>query len=250
MFAAISPRYDLLNRLLSLGIDRIWRRRTVDALAPGSGERWLDVCTGTGDLALAVAARLEGPARSGVYGVDFCPEMLRLGVRKASRRRGRGAPVEFLAADAVELPFPDRSFDGACVAFGLRNVERREAAIGEMRRVLRDGGRLGILEFTTPPRRWFRKLFGFYFHRILPRVGGWISGHPEGRQAYGYLPDSVARFPDAPALDELLRREGLVEVRHRLFSGGIAALHTARRPPREERESAPREISIAEEAES
>jgi demethylmenaquinone methyltransferase/2-methoxy-6-polyprenyl-1,4-benzoquinol methylase len=220
MFGEISGRYDLLNRLLSAGRDRAWRRATVDRLAPEPGERALDLCGGTGDLALDLAE--EGAS---VVCADFSWPML-LGARPklAGRRAG---PVRLLLADALRLPFAEGSFDLATMAFGLRNLRTVGEGLSEMRRVLRPGGRLGILEFSRPPGRVLRGAYHLYLGRILPAVGGWVSGRPK---AYRYLADSIRGFPDQEGLAREMAEAGLEGVTYRNLSGGIVALHTARRP--------------------
>jgi demethylmenaquinone methyltransferase/2-methoxy-6-polyprenyl-1,4-benzoquinol methylase len=217
MFTAIAPRYDLLNRLLSLGIDRRWRRAAVDRLgweARPDG-LYLDACAGTLDLAAELARRRSFAGR--VVGADFSARMLRLGAGKA-----RPDVVRPAAADALELPFPDGSFDGAMVAFGVRNLTDLGAGLAELARVLKPGARLVILEFTTPAWAPFRALYLFYFHRLLPLIGRAVSGHPT---AYSYLPASVSAFPAPDALLEALGTAGFRDGGYSLLTGGIAALH-------------------------
>jgi len=214
MFDSVAPRYDFLNHLLSAGIDRRWRGRAIEALALESGDLVLDLCAGTGDLGYEALRRGE---RVAVFGVDLAGAMLARGLAK----RGE-APFLFVQGDAEHLPLPDRCMDRACVGFGIRNVASLDDALGEVVRVLRPGGRFVILEFTTPPNPFLRGLYHAYFHRLLPVVGGWVSGNPE---AYAYLPDSVARFPLPPALAERMRAAGFREVTWRLLQGGIACIH-------------------------
>jgi demethylmenaquinone methyltransferase/2-methoxy-6-polyprenyl-1,4-benzoquinol methylase len=230
MFAGIARRYDLLNRLLSLDVDRSWRRRAVKLLDPRPGEKILDVCTGTADLALAIARAAAGRPGGGasVVGADFCPEMVRLGEAKRRRATGGGEDrVTLAVADALRLPFPDGAFDAAAVAFGIRNLPDPRAGFREMMRVLRPGGRAAILEFTRPPGRWFRALFGLYFRNVLPRIGRLISRapEPEARDAYSYLRDSVEAFPDPRAIAAEMEAAGLEDVRFELLSKGIACIH-------------------------
>jgi demethylmenaquinone methyltransferase/2-methoxy-6-polyprenyl-1,4-benzoquinol methylase len=217
MFSAIAPRYDLLNHLLSLGIDRRWRRAAVDRLgweaAPAG--LYLDACAGTLDLAAELANRPRFSGR--VVGADFAAPMLRLGKGKA-----RPGAVRPAAADTLELPFPDSRFDGAMVAFGVRNLADLDAGLAELARVLRRGARLVILEFTTPSWKPFRMLYLFYFHRLLPLIGRAVSGHPP---AYSYLPASVKTFPAPDELRGRLERAGFRESSYTLLTGGIAALH-------------------------
>jgi demethylmenaquinone methyltransferase/2-methoxy-6-polyprenyl-1,4-benzoquinol methylase len=218
MFSAIAPRYDLLNRLLSAGRDRAWRRTAVRATALPPGGRLLDVCTGTGDMALEAARQYAG---SRIVGVDFSPPMVVLGRAKAARA-GLGNRVALQVASAEALPCPDGAFDAVTVAFGLRNVPDRRQGLREMHRVLRPGGRAVVLEFTTPPNRLFRQLYLWYFHRVLPRIGRLISGH---RSAYDYLPASVADFPPPEGVAAWMRETGFRDVSFRLMTCGIVAIH-------------------------
>lgn len=220
MFSSIAPRYDLLNHLLSLNIDRRWRRRAVDLLEweRHPEGRYLDNCAGTLDLSIELARR-DG-FRGQVLGSDFTFEMLEGGERKRV-----GLPVAPVCADALALPYADASFDGATVGFGVRNLADLDAGLREMRRVLRKGRRLVILEFTTPGWQPFRALYFFYFLRVLPFVGRLVSKHGS---AYSYLPESVLRFPEPPELAGRLERAGFEEVGYRRLSGGIVALHWGR----------------------
>ena len=221
MFARVAPRYDRANHLLSMGIDHGWRRAAVRFAELQPGERVLDTCCGTGDLALALTR-----AGGEVVGTDFCPEMLTHAVTKS---RAAGAP-RWLAADTMRLPFADDSFDLATVAFGIRNVEDPVAGLREMGRVVRPGGRVLVLEFCRPRLPGLRQAYLLYFRRVLPRLGRWISGDTEG--AYDYLPDSVMKFPERGAFLELMSDAGLESPRMRLLSGGIAALYRAEIPVR------------------
>jgi demethylmenaquinone methyltransferase/2-methoxy-6-polyprenyl-1,4-benzoquinol methylase len=217
MFSTIAPRYDLLNHLLSLGIDRSWRRKAVDAVgweARPEG-RYLDACAGTLDLAVELAGRARFAGR--VVGADFAAAMLRLGRGKA--KQGGVRPV---AADTLDLPFPSGGFDGATIGFGVRNLADVDAGLAELNRVLKPGARLVILEFTTPVWPPFRVLYFFYFHRLLPLIGRAVSRHPT---AYAYLPASVDTFPTPASLKERLARVGFRDCGFRLLTGGIAALH-------------------------
>lgn len=218
MFAAVAHRYDFLNHFLSLGRDIAWRRAAAHALRellarPGS--RVADLCCGTGDLSICLGRYSRGL----VTGADFSRPMLAIARRK---RSARDRHVQFIEADALNLPFADASLDGVASAFGFRNLANYRQGLEEMRRVLKSGGRLAILEFSRV--RWpvFGPLFRFYFRRVLPRLGAWISG-VEG--PYQYLPDSVAQFPDQEALAKALRDAGFHNVRYVNFSGGVAALH-------------------------
>jgi demethylmenaquinone methyltransferase/2-methoxy-6-polyprenyl-1,4-benzoquinol methylase len=182
MFGSIAPRYDLLNRLLSLGIDRRWRRFAVAKIGVAGAGRVLDVATGTGDVALEIAA--QTPATVSIVGVDFCQEMVDLGRVKveASRHAGR---ITLQVAPCEDIPYEDQTFDAATISFGIRNVVDRIKGLSEMRRVLKDGGRIVILEFSTPTMPVFRSLYQFYFLKMLPRIGGAFSRF----SAYQYLPD-------------------------------------------------------------
>lgn len=215
MFTAIAPRYDLLNHLLSLNTDRRWRRAAVDRLdweARPSGT-YLDLCAGTMDLAAELARR---PGfRGAVIGADFVVPMLARGRAKGSR----AAPV---AADALQLPFPSASFDGATVGFGVRNLADLDAGLREAARVLRPGARFVVLEFATPRFAPLRAAYLFYFRRVLPAVGRAVSKHTD---AYTYLPESVLAFPDPEALAARLRAAGFGNVGFERLSGGICALH-------------------------
>jgi demethylmenaquinone methyltransferase / 2-methoxy-6-polyprenyl-1,4-benzoquinol methylase len=222
MFAGIAVRYDLLNHLLSGNTDRRWRQTVAARLRPllVAGTRTLDVACGTGDLALTLAA--AGETR--VTGLDFCRPMLELAAQKA-RTHDRALP--FVEGDALRLPFADAQFDVLTIAFGLRNLASVEEGLSEFYRVLRPGGTLAVLEFSRPRVPGFNALFGFYFRRVLPKIGGLVSG---SRGAYEYLPDSVARFPDQERLATLMRAVGYEQVEYRNLTGGIAALHTGARP--------------------
>jgi demethylmenaquinone methyltransferase/2-methoxy-6-polyprenyl-1,4-benzoquinol methylase len=221
MFSGIAGRYDLLNHLLSGNIDKRWRRVAVRALESSlvEGARVLDVACGTGDLSLVLAE--AGTVR--VVGLDFCRPMLEIARRKAE---ADSRSIPFVEGDALRLPFADETFDAATIAFGLRNLAGVADGLRELRRILRPGGRLAVLEFSSPVVPGFRTLFRFYFTRVLPRVGGLLSG---SRGAYEYLPDSVLRFPDQKRLAELMREEGFEGVEYRNLTGGIAALHTGAR---------------------
>jgi demethylmenaquinone methyltransferase/2-methoxy-6-polyprenyl-1,4-benzoquinol methylase len=223
VFEQIAPRYDLLNHLLSLNIDTLWRRRALQVLewrrVPEG--RYLDLCAGTLDVGAALSR--ERDFRGFVIGADFAVPMLRAGEGKAPR--SVLAPV---AADAQQLPLRDASVEGAAVAFGIRNVASLDVALREVHRVLMPGARFVILEFTTPRNRVVRALYHFYFHRVLPLIGGAISGH---RSAYQYLPKSVAHFPSEPELAQRMLAAGFSEVTWESLSLGIAAIHSGRKPP-------------------
>lgn len=220
MFDAIAPTYDLLNRLLSFGIDAVWRRRLIRSLGTIGGRRVVDVACGTGDLLLGIAR--AGPGA--LVGVDLSFEMLR---RAGRRLRERDVTALLTAGAAESLPLASGAFDVVTVAFGIRNFEDLERALREMRRVLRPGGQLRILEFSRPRSGPWGSLFTWYFISVLPKVGRWISGHPE---AYSYLPASVASFHDAASLATILRNAGLTVIAMQPFTGGIATLTLAERP--------------------
>lgn len=214
MFAEVAPGYDRANRALSLGIDAWWRRQAVQLAGVTAGERALDVCAGTGDLCFALQR-----AGASVVGADFCAPML---VRAAAKASQASAP-QFLAGDALALPFADATFDFATVAFGIRNVSDPRAGLREMARVVRPGGRVVVLEFTRPRVPLLGGLYRFYFRRVLPRLGRWINGVKS--DAYRYLHDSVMAFPERDAFLSLMRDAGLHAPRMRLLTGGIAALY-------------------------
>jgi demethylmenaquinone methyltransferase/2-methoxy-6-polyprenyl-1,4-benzoquinol methylase len=209
LFDRIAPVYDAMNRVMTLGLDRSWRRLAVEAVVQ-PGERVLDACCGTGDL--AIAAEREG---GHVTGLDFSPAML-------ERARRKSTTIEWVEGDMLALPFEDASFDAATVGFGVRNVVDLERGVAELRRVLRPGGRLAILEITQP-RGLLRPFFSLWFDRIVPLLGKVLPGG----KAYTYLPASVRRFPGAEELAALLERHGFDQVRFRLMGGTIVALHTA-----------------------
>lgn len=220
MFSSIAPRYDLLNHLLSLNVDQSWRRQAASLLAAPLEDRQalcLDLCCGTGDLLVEMAR--QGCAR--IVGSDFSHPMLKLGREKLAKRSLQQRAY-LLEADALRLPFPANTFDGLAVAFGLRNLESWGDGLGEMRRVLKPGGRIVVLEFSRPTLPLFKWLFQVYFHWILPRIGKGVSGHGT---AYQYLHDSVQEFPDQAGLCRLMKETGFAEVSFRNLSGGIAALH-------------------------
>lgn len=215
MFGRIAPRYDLLNHLLSLNIDRHWRARTVSHLAPilaRQGAQVLDVACGTGDLTLALQARSQS---SCVLGTDFSHPMLLAANRKLANSR-------LFEADALRLPLAAGSFDLVTIAFGFRNLTNYREGLIELRRVLKPGGTLAILEFSTPPNPFLARAYGFYSRAVLPAVGGMISG---SREAYAYLPESVRKFPDAQGLAEQMRDAGFDRVRFERMTAGIVALH-------------------------
>ncbi len=220
MFGRIAPRYDLLNHLLSLDIDKLWRRRVArrfTAILHDPNARVLDLCCGTGDLAFAF--RKEAPRGAEIIGSDFVPEML---VRARAKAAAARATVEFIEADALHLPFTDAGFDLVSCAFGFRNLANYERGLREILRVLKPGGSAGILEFAEPSGTAFGAMYRFYFRRILPLLGGMISGNAS---AYTYLPMSVSRFPSPEELKLQFDRAGFVDVQFERWTGGIVTLH-------------------------
>jgi len=222
MFDRIAPRYDLLNRLLSLGIDQRWRRFAVRQLAVPENGRVLDIATGTGDVALEIGRQTAQSVK--IVGSDFTQGMLVLGRRKIAESPYRDRIV-LVNAPCESMPHPDGIFDGITIAFGIRNVVDRQKGLGEMARVLKPGGRAAILEFATPRNRFFRAVYYFYFLRVLPWLGGLISQ----RSAYQYLPDSVLEFPDRETFKEMMELAGFVDVKVHDLTGGIAAVHVGTR---------------------
>jgi demethylmenaquinone methyltransferase/2-methoxy-6-polyprenyl-1,4-benzoquinol methylase len=225
MFGHIAPSYDLLNHLLSLNIDKWWRHKTTRLVPPSGSAPILDLCTGTGDLALAYDRAAQG--QTPIVGADFCHEMLRLAEAKADRAKASDR-IRFLEADAQRLPFPDDHFQIATVAFGLRNVTDTDKGLAEMVRVTRPGGKVAILEFSQPRGWLFGRLYRFYFRHILPLVGQVISRSKDN--AYRYLPASVLEFPDGEALAERLRGHGLTDVHFHPLTFGIATLYVGTKP--------------------
>ena len=227
MFGEIAGWYDFLNHLLSLGVDRSWRGKTVRLVAPEArAGPILDVCTGTADLALAYwrASRRMSAVR--MVGTDFCRPMLEIGNKKR-RRAGAEDRLEFIEADTVSLPFPDEVFQIVSVAFGLRNVSDPDKGLQEMIRVCRRGGSVAVLEFSMP-RIWpFNVLYNWYFHGILPRIGQTLARNTQ--KAYNYLPESVARFPQGEAFVQRLCDAGLKEAAIYPFTFGIATLYVGKK---------------------
>jgi len=222
MFDAIAPRYDLLNHVLSAGLDRRWRSRAVDALALPDGARVLDLCTGTADLAIATVQHSRGAS---VVGVDFAGEMLKLGLTKI-RGASLDQRVRLVRGDAAAIPVGTASCDAATIAFGIRNVAEPERALREIARVLRPGGRLAILEFGQPRVPGLRTLYSWYFRYMLPVVGRMVSKH---QSAYSYLPASVGTFPPPAEFSRTLAATGFSQVRAVPLTFGVVYLFVARK---------------------
>lgn len=220
MFAEIAPRYDRMNHLLSLNVDRYWRWRTTRIVPPRGDLPILDVCTGTGDLAFAYHRQARGSVA--VFGTDFCPEMLQIGQQKRDRA-GLDGQVTFMQADTQHLPFEDSKFQIVSVAFGLRNVSDTDAGLREMVRVCNTGGRVAIVEFSMPTWQPMRALYGIYFRYILPRLGQWFARNSQ--QAYDYLPESVGEFPAGQQMAQRMRDAGLHSVSIHPLTFGIATLY-------------------------
>ena len=225
MFGEIAGRYDFLNHLLSLNIDRYWRWRTVRVVAPQAGDNILDMCTGTGDLALAYHRAAGGKAR--IVGADFCHEMLDIG-RKKGAAAGADGQVEFIEADAQHVPLASDQFQIVTVAFGLRNVADTSRGLEEMVRVCAPGGRVAVLEFSNPSWRPFKAIYGWYFRNVLPRIGQLLARN--NQEAYNYLPNSVGQFPQGEELCEMMRKAGLKEVSHLGLTLGVATLYVGTKP--------------------
>lgn len=225
MFGQIAPSYDRMNHLLSMNVDRYWRWRTVRAVRPQGARPILDVCSGTGDLALAYWHAAGGKVP--VVATDFCRPMLDLGEVKR-RKAGINGTLTFVEADTQQLPFPDDQFQIVSVAFGLRNVKDTDQGLREMARVCGPGGRIAVLEFSTPGWQPLSSIYGAYFHYVLPRIGQWLARNDQN--AYNYLPASVSDFPCGEALVDRMRAAGLVDVYYRTLTLGIATLYVGVKP--------------------
>lgn len=217
LFDRIAPTYDFLNRLLSLRRDIYWRRMAVREFR-GCNGRLLDMATGTGDVAIELIR--QGDVNRKVVGLDFSEPMIRRAHEKLSKK-GLHQAIGLGLGDALSLPFQDNTFSGLIIAFGLRNISKKREALLEMIRVVRPGGKIVILEFTFPRKGLMRRLFPIYFKRILPRIGGWISGD---QSAYAYLPESVLLFQSAKEYEGLMKDSGLSEVSSRSMTGGVASI--------------------------
>jgi demethylmenaquinone methyltransferase/2-methoxy-6-polyprenyl-1,4-benzoquinol methylase len=225
MFAAIADHYDRMNHLLSMNVDRYWRWWTVRKVRPHGPAPILDVCTGTGDLAFAYWKATGGNVP--IVATDFCPEMLAIGRRKQVAQ-GRQRNLEFREADTTALPFPDDHFQIVAVAFGLRNIADTDRGLHEMSRVCQPGGRVAVLEFSLPRHRTLKLIYNAYFRYVLPKIGHWLARNEQN--AYTYLPDSVATFPQGPAMVHRLRECGLDDVAYCPLTLGIATLYVGHKP--------------------
>lgn len=223
MFAAIAPRYDTTNRVLTAGVDEAWRRRAIRELAPPKGARILDLCCGTGDLAFHLL-RTVGDAT--VSGIDFCEPMLE-GARERAHREDPQGRASFSCGDVMALPFEDACFDGAMMGFSMRNVVDIGTTLREALRVLRPGARFVNLDVSRAPNRLTRTLFETYFYTLVPLIGGAVGG---SKSAYRYLPQSLTNYPDADALAERFRDAGFVDVRYVRMGMGAIAVHVGTKP--------------------
>lgn len=221
MFGRIAARYDVANRLLSGGIDIWWRCRLVRAVRRANPQRILDLATGSGDVAFALSQRI--PSVRQIIGMDFCQPMLDEAVKKQAARAPTGQNISFQQGDGLAIPLPDESFDAVTISFGLRNMADRHRSLTEMRRILRPGGRLFVLEFSQP-HAWFRPIYFFYLRRILPSFAGFITGN---RAAYTYLNETIEQFPDRERLAQEIRSAGFSHVSASGMSACIVALHEA-----------------------
>jgi len=219
MFAAIAPRYDATNKILTAGVDEAWRKRAVAELRAPDDARLLDLCCGTGDLVFHL---LRTKPKVTVTGADFCEPML-AAARTRARREDPAARAEFVEADVMALPFADQSFDGATMGFSMRNVVDIVATLQEARRVLKPGARFVNLDVSKAPNPLFRRLFNIYFYGLVPLIGGAVGG---SKSAYRYLPNSLTNFPNADALAERFRTAGFQDVHYLRLAGGAIAIHT------------------------
>ncbi len=226
MFRQIAPKYDLMNHLLSLNIDRYWRWQSVRRIRFQDVHPVLDTCTGTGDLALAIARR--APKSVEVVGSDFCHAMLEIANEKAFGNQDAYSRVRFLEADSQYLPFADDLFQCVTVAFGLRNVTDTARGLSEMARVCRPGGQVMVLEFSRPRMWGLRQSYNFYFQRILPAIGQWFANND--RSAYKYLPESVGQFPDGQVLADMMTAAGLRDVKFTPMTFGVATIYEGSKP--------------------
>jgi demethylmenaquinone methyltransferase/2-methoxy-6-polyprenyl-1,4-benzoquinol methylase len=222
MFGGIARRYDLLNHVLSVNTDKRWRRlvrRKLSDILQRPGALVLDVACGTGDL----SAELQHDSAAKVIGTDFCRPMLAVAAQKNAKNHLK---IPYIEGDAMSLPFAGEMFDAVTIAFGLRNLSNFAEGLAELRRILKPGGRIAVLEFSAPVVPGFRQAFQFYFSHVLPRIGGAVSG---SRGAYEYLPNSVSKFPDQKRLVKMMEETGFANVEYQNLTGGIAAIHTGTR---------------------
>ena len=219
MFAAIAPRYDATNKILTAGVDEAWRKRAIAELSAAENANLLDLCCGTGDLVFHILRRKPGAT---VTGADFCAPML-AGARERALREDRGRRAEFVEADVMALPFADHTFDGATMGFSMRNVVDIVATLKEARRVLRPGSRFVNLDVSKAPNPLFRRLFNLYFYTLVPLIGGTVGG---SKSAYRYLPNSLTNYPDADGLAERFGAAGFRDVRYIRLGGGAIAVHS------------------------
>jgi demethylmenaquinone methyltransferase/2-methoxy-6-polyprenyl-1,4-benzoquinol methylase len=219
MFNSIAPTYDRLNRTLSLGLDARWRRKAAESLRTSSPRTILDLAAGTADLSIEMARRLQ-PQR--IVAADISEKMMEIGRRKVARA-GLSATIAFELCDCLDIACPDNSYDAVTIAFGLRNLENLELAIAEMQRVLKPGGRLAILELSTPQAFPLKQLYRLYSTTIIPLAGGWLSGE---KQAYRYLPASIRAVPQGKEMTALIERQGFSQVQARSLALGISSLYT------------------------
>ena len=222
MFDSISPRYDFLNHLLSLNIDKSWRRKTVKAVASRHPQHILDLATGTADLAIQLAKKMP---QAQIEGLDLSEKMLEIGQDKV-KKQGLENQISLQQGDAAHLPFGDDTFDAITIAFGARNFEDLTSSLEEIRRVMRSEGRLFILEFSMPTKFPFKQAYKLYFSKILPKIGSWIS---KDKNAYSYLSTSVQNFPSPDTFANILKENGFQQVEKKAFSLGIAILYSARK---------------------
>lgn len=223
MFDAIAPAYDFMNRAMTFGIDRLWRRRAVRLMRDVDHEKVLDIATGTGDLAILMADILDG---ADITGVDLSEGMIEVGRRKVAER-GLSERIRFAAADCLNLPFADDSFDCITCAYGVRNFENLAAGYAEMERVLRPGGLLVIVELSTPPSPLVRPLYNLYTRHLIPAVGRMVS---KDTRAYSYLPESIAAVPQREEMCEIMRGAGLTDCRYIPLTFGTCTIYTAKKP--------------------
>ncbi len=218
MFSGIAKKYDFLNHFLSVNTDKRWRRlvsRKLQDILDRKEALVLDVACGTGDLSV----ELQTSGKAKVIGTDFCRPMLEIAFDKNDKNQ---TSIPYIEADGMNLSFPENTFDAVTIAFGLRNFSNWQDGLVELHRILKSGGKLAILEFSTPVVPGFKQIFNLYFTRLLPRIGGAVSG---SRGAYEYLPDSVSRFPDQKGLVKMMEETGFSNVEYKNLTGGIAALH-------------------------